>query len=414
MTKLFEKPASQNESDKLLKEAKKRDRKGLFKRGSGNAPDKQIVLSNFYLRGHPIRARGYATALAQNLALPEEMGEALKLAGLLYDAGNLGIEATVLQPGPLDDDQLTVIRNHVFSSYELALHTKALRNVPREIQNLVYEICLFHHERYDGTGYPYGLRGDSIPYAARIMSIADAFSAMVEERPHREPLSEPEAINEIRRGRGTQFDPDLADAFIRMVEGPFQVSTQVEERREAVATMQTTPHTDATAQPEAPKEAAAAHETSTEEKPSKKINILNSLRGLFNSVASSKKSDESEVIVMGSKENAKAAAKSEPQKTAGEQPAVVVMQNVVETTAPQEPVETITAPETTKAAAEAPATEVQNEPLATPTADPATPVAEQTAMPEEARPVADAQQVVSKPEGTEVRPKGMPMKIRFS
>ncbi|MFQ5878882.1 MAG: HD-GYP domain-containing protein [Dehalococcoidia bacterium] len=183
------------------------------------AVSNRLALRRHYFGGHSLRARQYALTLADQLRLPEDMRTALSLAGYVYDTGSLQIQDEVLlHPGPLDDQQQDAIKAHVFRGCSMIRESGLFDGLPQQLVDTVYDIILFHHERYDGNGYPYGLKGESVPYLARIMAIADSFSAMTSKRPHREALSELEALEEIEKGIGTQFDPELDEIFVRMME----------------------------------------------------------------------------------------------------------------------------------------------------------------------------------------------------
>lgn len=155
------------------------------------------------------RASEYAVAIAQELGLDPDFIYRLKLAALLHDIGKIGIAETVLdKPTTLTDEEWEIIKGHPIKGAELMSHMSRLG------KDIVAGIR-YHHERYDGHGYPNGLSGREIPLVARILAVADAFAAMTADRPYREALSEEEALREIESSAGTQFDPRVVEAFVK-------------------------------------------------------------------------------------------------------------------------------------------------------------------------------------------------------
>ena len=133
------------------------------------------------------------------------------IAGLLHDIGKIGIQDDILKKkGKLTKEEYEVIKTHVEKSVEM------IRFLPH--MNYVIPAVLSHHERYDGKGYPNGIKGKEIPILGRILAVCDSFDAMVSRRAYKEKLSVEYAIGELENGKGTQFDPDVAQAFIELVE----------------------------------------------------------------------------------------------------------------------------------------------------------------------------------------------------
>jgi HD-GYP domain-containing protein (c-di-GMP phosphodiesterase class II) len=150
-----------------------------------------------------------AKALGKELGLSEEDLLVLELGALLHDLGMLAVPQTVLDKSePLGKTELGKIKKHTQKSKEMVEGIPFLAKVIPQI--------FYHHERFDGTGYPEGLAGERIPLASRIIAVVDAFDAMTAEKPYRKKKSEKQAIEEIRKGSGTQFDPRIAGAFVSL------------------------------------------------------------------------------------------------------------------------------------------------------------------------------------------------------
>ncbi len=169
-----------------------------------------------YSGTHSELAAEHALALARCVQLPSDEVAALWLAAHVYDLGKMALPADLLtRGGPLDSTEMLALRSHVSVGYELLREWPVLRMSPHWLQDLVLETVLFHHERWDGKGYLRGRSGDQIPLPARIMAIADAYSAMILDSPYRLARNPTQALDEIYEKAGTQFDPGLAKQFVR-------------------------------------------------------------------------------------------------------------------------------------------------------------------------------------------------------
>jgi putative nucleotidyltransferase with HDIG domain len=158
--------------------------------------------------GHLLRVRDYCTILARAVGVPEEEIRDVQLGAILHDIGKYKVpDRILLKPGPLDDQEWVEMRRHPDYGAEF------VRNIPF-LAGAVH-IIHCHHERFDGGGYPRGLAGEEIPLAARIFSAVDAFDAICEKRCYKAERPPSEALDELRRCAGTQFDPDVIDAFER-------------------------------------------------------------------------------------------------------------------------------------------------------------------------------------------------------
>lgn len=163
-----------------------------------------------YTREHSQTVTQYAISLARELGFRGEMLERLRTAALLHDVGKLGVPDRILRkPGPLTPDENLIIQQH--PSFGVLLVNPV--SLPQEVLSAIK----YHHERYDGTGYPDGLEGETIPVLARILAVADSFSAMTTDRPYRKGMLWEKAIKELQEHAGTQFDPVVTEAFCRIL-----------------------------------------------------------------------------------------------------------------------------------------------------------------------------------------------------
>jgi len=169
-----------------------------------------IEAKDALLGGHSAAVSRYVAAMAGKIGLDGPRREELIFGSLLHDVGKIGIsERILLKPAALTDEERSVIELHPRIGFRLLQQVPALRGIAPAV--------LHHHERYDGTGYPAGLRGEQIPIEARIVAVVDSFSAMTGRRPYRDPMSVEEACKEVQRCAGTQFDPEVARMFVEEV-----------------------------------------------------------------------------------------------------------------------------------------------------------------------------------------------------
>lgn len=160
-----------------------------------------------YTHGHSLRVMRYTMILADEIMLPDSMKEELRLCALLHDIGKVVIKDTLLsKEGPLTRQEMQTIRMHPTIGF----------NIVDKISKSLSNKILAHHEHYDGSGYPRGLKGELIPLISRIIAIADAIDAITTERPYRNASSIDHAMKEIESCRGKQFDPVLVDSLVQI------------------------------------------------------------------------------------------------------------------------------------------------------------------------------------------------------
>jgi putative nucleotidyltransferase with HDIG domain len=173
----------------------------------GNALD----LKDAETEGHSKRVTAFTIAIARAMGLTSDQIRVIARGAFLHDIGKMAIPDAILRkPGALDPDEVAIMREHCFRGYQI------LRRIP--FLSEAAEIVYAHQEKYDGTGYPRGLKGEEIPLGARIFSVADTLDAITSNRPYRaaQPLSA--ARDEIERWSGRQFDPQVVDTFLEMSE----------------------------------------------------------------------------------------------------------------------------------------------------------------------------------------------------
>jgi putative nucleotidyltransferase with HDIG domain len=170
----------------------------------------RLELKEGYAGEHTAAVSALALAIAKELKLSAAERRCVELGALLHDVGKLSIPDRVLtKPGPLNELEWTAMRRHA------ALGERLLAHILDQAE--VLAIVRSHHERWDGSGYPDGIRGDEIPLAARIVAVADAFQAMIEPRPYRAPRTPASALEEISSQSGRQFDPVCVEALRAVV-----------------------------------------------------------------------------------------------------------------------------------------------------------------------------------------------------
>ena len=170
-----------------------------------------IDAKDTYTNGHSTRVADYSKEIARQAGYSEKMQNDIYMMGLLHDVGKIGVpDAIINKPAKLSDEEYSIIQNHP------VMGAKILKNIT-EFPKLVTG-ARWHHERYDGKGYPDGLCGEEIPIEARIIAVADAYDAMSSRRSYREELPQDIVRSEVEKGKGTQFDPKFAKIMLHMID----------------------------------------------------------------------------------------------------------------------------------------------------------------------------------------------------
>ena len=182
-----------------------------------------VEAKDTYTRGHSDRVAQYSVLIGKKLNLSDDDLRLLQLGGLFHDIGKIGVPDEILKKNAkLTDDEYSEIKNHP----SIGSHILSSATIFKDIIPIVKH----HHEKYDGTGYPGRLAGNDIPYLARIAAVADSFDAMTSRRVYRDSLPIDVVINEFKRCRGTQFDPDIDDVFLDILENHFDEIKEIQEK----------------------------------------------------------------------------------------------------------------------------------------------------------------------------------------
>lgn len=175
-----------------------------------------------YTSGHSIRVAKYSELIGKYLNLSDQDLKTLHVGGLFHDIGKIGIpDSILLKESSLTNDEYSQIKNHPSIGAHILCNAKIFQNI--------IPIVKHHHERYDGTGYPSQLKGDDIPYLVRITTIADSFDAMSSKRNYRNELSPEHIIEEIQRNKGTQFDSEIADVFLDILNNHYDEIQRIKD-----------------------------------------------------------------------------------------------------------------------------------------------------------------------------------------
>jgi diguanylate cyclase (GGDEF)-like protein/putative nucleotidyltransferase with HDIG domain len=172
-----------------------------------------------YTRRHSEDVTDFALSIADEMGLDDEIKRILRTGGLLHDVGKIGVPDEILhKPSRLTEEEYDIMKQHPTLGALIVRGVAGMEDIVDAVQH--------HHEHWDGTGYPDALAGEDIPFVARLLAVADAMSAMTTDRPYRRGMPIETALSQIRKGRGTQFDPELADAFLRVASEKYATEEQ--------------------------------------------------------------------------------------------------------------------------------------------------------------------------------------------
>ncbi|MBP3952652.1 HD-GYP domain-containing protein [Bacillus sp. YZJH907-2] len=191
-----------------------------------NSLAKSLDSRDEYTAFHSQNVADYSKKIALEMKLPRRVCENIYYGGLLHDIGKIGIpEAVLNKPSALTDQEYDQIKQHPVIGFNLVKH------IHRFKQSGILNMIQYHHERFDGTGYPHGLKGNAIPLEARIMAVADAFDAMTSRRNYRTQADWTSVLDELQQHKSTQFDPYVVDAFFNVLERDSKISSLQSKRR---------------------------------------------------------------------------------------------------------------------------------------------------------------------------------------
>ncbi len=174
-----------------------------------------VDAKDYYTRGHSDRVSYYASRIGQAMGLPEADIERLKIGGIFHDIGKIGTNDDILlKNSRLDDDEYNEIKKHPLKGANILSAMSMFKDIVPLVE--------YHHERIDGRGYPHGLKGEEIPLLARIISVSDAFDAMTSDRVYRTKMELSQAIEQLEKGKGTQFDENVVDAFLKLLDTDYE------------------------------------------------------------------------------------------------------------------------------------------------------------------------------------------------
>ena len=182
-----------------------------------------VEAKDTYTRGHSDRVSKYSVLIGKYLGLSDSDLKTLEVGGLFHDIGKIGIpDSILLKESKLTDDEYSQIKNHP----AIGAHILGSADIFKDIIPIVKH----HHEKYDGTGYPGMLKGEEIPYLARIAAVADTFDAMTSRRSYRGPIDIEHVKDEIKRCEGTQFDPQVAEVFLDILNNNYEKIQEIQDK----------------------------------------------------------------------------------------------------------------------------------------------------------------------------------------
>ncbi len=182
-----------------------------------------VELNDTYSKGHSSRVSELSVLIGKHMGLPEKSINDLKIGGLFHDIGKIGISDNILlKKSKLTVEEFSEIKNHPIIGKNILSNSNIFDDI--------IPIVLYHHEKYDGSGYPENIKGENIPLLARITSVADTFDAMTSSRPYRDAIPLEDVKNEFKENSGKQFDPKIADIFIDIIDNHYDEIKAIQDK----------------------------------------------------------------------------------------------------------------------------------------------------------------------------------------
>ena len=182
----------------------------------------EVDKKDHYTKCHCNRVSEYCVLIGKKLGLPQEDLDKLRIGGLFHDIGKIGISDNILKKeSKLTNEEYDEIQTHTSLGVDILTRNKVFKEI--------IPIVEYHHEKYDGNGYPFKLKGDEIPLAARITAVADTFDAMTSKRSYRDPIPLTDVVQEFKKCSGTQFDPNIVNTFLDIINNEYDVIEQIQQ-----------------------------------------------------------------------------------------------------------------------------------------------------------------------------------------
>ncbi len=183
----------------------------------------EVDKKDHYTKCHCNRVSEYCVLIGKKLGLPQEDLDKLRIGGLFHDIGKIGISDNILKKeSKLTNEEYDEIQTHTSLGVDILTRNKVFKEI--------IPIVEYHHEKYDGNGYPFKLKGDEIPLAARITSVADTFDAMTSKRSYRDPIPLTDVVEEFKKCSGTQFDPNIVNTFLDIINNEYDVIEEIQQK----------------------------------------------------------------------------------------------------------------------------------------------------------------------------------------
>lgn len=185
--------------------------------------ENEVDKKDHYTKCHCNRVSEYCVLIGKKLGLPEEDLDRLRLGGLFHDIGKIGIPDNILKKeAKLTNEEYDEIQTHTSLGVDILTRNKVFKEI--------IPIVEYHHEKYDGNGYPFKLKGDEIPLSARITAVADTFDAMTSKRSYRNPIPLTDVVDELKKCSGTQFDPNVVNTFLDIINNEYDVIEEIKQK----------------------------------------------------------------------------------------------------------------------------------------------------------------------------------------